>query len=102
MQTETRRDRRGRGCPETHTNERGKTGPICLPFSEASAGYLYESESVAIQCTLHREREGKGKGEVQRIPAGDRVCGIVCEECPVFRLKTGSVLCVKVRQRARG
>ena len=42
------------------------------------------------------------KAKVERVPAGDRACGVVCEERPVFRLKTGSVLCVKARQRVRG
>ena len=51
------------------------------------AGYLYESESAAIQCTLQRERGGKGKGEVQRVPAGDRARGVVCEGDPVFKVK---------------
>ena len=38
------RQDRGKGCscPEMHTNEGEKTGPICLPFSEASVGYLYD------------------------------------------------------------
>ena len=105
-----RRDRVGRGTREReqrrdetegaavarkHTQEKGEYGPICLPFGEASAGYLYESESAAIQCTLHRERGGRAKAKVERVPAGDRARGVVCEERPVFRLKTGSVLCVK-------
>ena len=49
-----------------------------------------------------RERGGKGKGEVKRVPTGDRACSVVCEKHPVFRLETGNVLCVKARQQAQG
>ena len=49
------------------TQTKGKRlGPICLPFGEASAGYLYESESAAIQCTLHRERGGESESESRK------------------------------------
>ena len=51
----------------------------------------------------YTEREGgKGKGEVKRVPASDRACSVIYKERPVFRLKTGSVLYVKARQRVRG
>ena len=46
-----------------------KMGRSCLPFGKAGLGYLYiESESVAIQCTLHREREKRkvSKGSALR------------------------------------
>ena len=83
------RQRRGRGCPEMHTKLWVKVGPICLPFGEASAGYLYESESAVIQCTLHRERGGKAKAKVERESlAGDRARGVVCEGEPVIRLES--------------
>jgi hypothetical protein len=43
-------------------NERGNLGHSCLPFSKAGLGYLFtESESVAIHCTLRRERESEGR-----------------------------------------
>ena len=41
-EAKTRRDRRGCGCPEIHTKTKGKCGPICLPFGEASTRYLYD------------------------------------------------------------
>ena len=78
-----------------------KLGQFACLLVRPRAGYLYESESAAIHCMLHREG-GKGKGKVKRVPTGDRVRSVVCEERLVFRLKTGSVLCVKARQRARG
>ena len=37
-QTETKQDKRGRGCSETHTKMKGECGPICLPFGEATRG----------------------------------------------------------------
>ena len=81
--------RRGHGCLETHTKIWGKVGPICLPFGEASAGYLYESETAAIQCTLHRERGGKVKAKVKRESlTSDRARGVVCEGEPVIRLES--------------
>ena len=92
----------GAAVARKRTQTKGKDWADLPPFGEASAGYLYESETAAIQCTLHRERGGKAKAKVERVPAGDRARGVVCEERPVFRLKTGSVLCVKARQRARG
>jgi hypothetical protein len=40
-----------------------KMGRSCLPFGKARLGYLYvESESVAIQCTLRRERDSEYYG----------------------------------------
>ena len=81
--------RRGCGCPEMHTKIWGKVGPICLPFSEASAGYLYESKTAAIQCMLHRERGGKAKAKVKRESlTSDRAHGVVCEGEPVIRLES--------------
>ena len=81
--------RRGRGCLEMHMKIWGKVGLICLPFGEASAGYLYESETAAIQCTLHREREGKVKAKVERESlTSDRARGVVCEGELVIRLES--------------
>ena len=52
--------RKGRGCPETHTRTKGKCGPICLPFGEASAGYLYDPSPQ--RCNVrYTEREGGGE-----------------------------------------
>ena len=93
---------KGPRLPGNTHKRKGNMGRFACLSARPRAGYLYESESAAIQCTLQRERGGKGKGEVQRVPAGDRARGVVCEERPVFRFKTGSVLCVKARQRARG
>ena len=71
---------KGAAVARKHTQKKGEYGPICLPFGEASVGYLYESETAAIQCTLHRERGGKAKAKVERESlAGDRARGIVCE-----------------------
>ena len=51
-------------------------------------GYLYESESAAIQCMLHRERGGKAKAKVERESlAGDGARSVVCEGEPVIRLE---------------
>jgi hypothetical protein len=62
----------------THANEMEK-GWATVACSSAKQGFWYlyaESESVAIQCTLRREREGGGKGnEVEResvLPATER------------------------------
>ena len=48
---------------------------------------MIESESVAIQCALRRDRES-GEKESERLkrecPAGDRLPGVVCEKSPVF------------------
>ena len=87
---EQRRDEtEGAAVAQKHTQKKGEYGPICLPFSEASAGYLYESETAAIQCTLHRERGGKAKAKVERESlAGDRARGVVCEGEPVIRLES--------------
>jgi hypothetical protein len=61
-ETEKREDetRMGHGCPETHTNEkRGETWATvaCLSAKQGLGIYIDESESVAIHCTLRRERE---------------------------------------------
>ena len=102
MQTKAKTRQKGPRLPRNTHKRRGNMGRFACLLARPRAGYLYESESAAIQCMLHRERGGKGKGEVQRVPASDRARGVVCEERPVFRLKTGSVLCVKARQQVRG
>jgi hypothetical protein len=56
--------RMGHGCPETHANERREIWATVACFSAKQGLGIYnvESESVAIQCMLRREREMGGKG----------------------------------------
>ena len=55
------RGRRGCGCLEMHTNEGGMMGRFACLSARPRVGYLYESESTAIQCTLHSKRWEEGE-----------------------------------------
>ena len=80
---------RGAAVARKHTQRRkGNVGQFACLSVRPSTGYLYESESAAIQCMLHREREGKAKVKVERESlAGDRAHGVVCKGEPVIRLE---------------
>jgi hypothetical protein len=65
MSRDEMRGRKGHGCPEMHTNERGK-GWAAIACLSAKQGFWYlyaKSKSVAIHCMLRREREKGGKRE---------------------------------------
>ena len=62
---EQRRDEtEGAAVARKHTQRYGeKLGRFASLLARPRVGYLYESESVAIHCTLRRDRiGGKGKG----------------------------------------
>ena len=87
---EQRRDEtEGAAVAQKHTQRRrGNVGRFACLLARPHTGYLYESESAVIQCTLHRERGGKAKAKVKRESlTGDRACGVVCEGEPVIRLE---------------
>ena len=81
----------------------GKSWADLPAFRQGHAQGIYMNPSLQRYNVRYTEREGgKSKGEVKRVSASDRARSIICKERPVFRLKTGSVLCVKAQQRVRG
>ena len=89
MRTKAKTRQKGLQLPRNIHKRRGNMGRFACLSARPRAGYLYESKSAAIQCTLHRERGGKAKVKVERESlAGDRARGVVCEGEPVIRLES--------------